>query len=93
VCESGWVLIGMPVTDDHALAACGMRELTSGDSRTLPEAVAAGWADFPLYWFDAVSGSYRTATPDPWSSDGSLRAWRGHWLSIHRADLALTVWP
>ena len=93
VCESEWALIGVPVAGDRALAACGMRELTSGDSRTLPEAVAAGWADFPLYWFDAVSGSYRTATPDPWSSDGSLRAWRGHWLSIHRADLALTVWP
>jgi len=79
----GWGLIGDP-PEPCALADC---KLDDGvDLLTWADAVAAGWVDPPLYFWQAGSGGgYQLL----WSAD-SLQTQHGHWIQAHRECALIT---
>jgi hypothetical protein len=89
--SAGWHLIGHPFTSSVSLNQCSVRNNTSGVTKTLAEAKAAGWIDLPIYDYDSASGSYRRCGFEPWDSSQSLNQWRGYWLRSKTANLTLTI--
>jgi hypothetical protein len=86
--SEGWSMIGSPQSVAVPLAAC---RVTDGASTlSLNDAVAAGWVNGALYYWEPPLG-YRLATPAGYGNDDSLRPWRGYWIRANRPGLSLVV--
>jgi len=86
----GWQMVGHPHTVGVLWSDC---ELTDGvDTKTLAEAVAAGWIEPTAYYYETGAG-YGLVKPDGSGDDDTLRPWRGYWVLANQAGLDLIIPP
>ena len=82
---AGWTLLGHPLPVGVPL---GDVSVTDGvTTKTLAEAVAAGWLEYPLYYYEG--GAYRTLAPG--GDSETLTPWRAYWALANQAGLELIV--
>ena len=88
-----------PPPDGYSTAAAGPRAAPTalgggsitvtygGSTKSLTEAIAAGWLQDAIYWYDTSLGNYRQATA---ASPITLDPWVGYWIYALQSGLALT---
>jgi len=82
---NGWNLIGSPSADPVAWADCQVR--SGAETKSLADAVAAGWIEGTAYYYD---GGYKLVRPSG-GDDQALRPWRAHWVLTHQAWMTLII--
>ena len=82
----GWSFIGHPQGSAVLLADCSVTDGVT--THSFADAVAAGWIDPTVYYYD---GSYLVVRTDGTGDDDSLRPWYGYWLLANTAGLELIV--
>jgi len=85
--SDGWNLVGHPHPEAVLYSGCSVSD--GVETRSVPDAEAAGWLDPAVYYYDG--GAYSTLRSDGTGDDDSLRPWYGYWLLANQAGLTLIV--
>lgn len=83
---SGWNLIGHPFDEAVPLADCTVTR--QGNTLPYAEAVAAGWIDATLYYYE--DSAYRTLRISG-GADDQLRPWKGYWVKAPAGTVTLNI--
>jgi len=82
-----WNLIGHPHPAAVLYSGCQMSD--GVETKSVPDAEAAGWIDPALYYYEG--GGYRQLRSDGAGDDDSLRPWYGYWFLANQPGLTLIV--
>jgi hypothetical protein len=91
--SAGWTWIGLPGVEDVPLVNCRVRNEATGESRPVPDDIAAGrdaWVNWNLVWWDPEWDTARILGLSG-ADDDALRAWYGYRIWSNVPDLTLII--
>ncbi|MBI5197013.1 MAG: fibronectin type III domain-containing protein [Nitrospirae bacterium] len=74
--QPGWNMIGNPYAADILLKDTQIRNIDTGEMKTLEGAVTAGWVGNALYEFNGSTYTYQPYL------EARLKLWHGYWLAV-----------
>jgi hypothetical protein len=72
----GWNMIGNPYSQDIPLRDTRIRNVETGEVKTLAEAVSSGWVGSALYSFNGSTYGFVHY------SDAVIQLWQGYWVAV-----------